>query len=519
MSYAKFLNPSTPQNQPARPDQTPNHAGGYAFDVTPWQQLERFLILGSVAGTYYVAAKDLTTENIGVIETCLKLDGPRAVQMAVDISQQGRAIKNDPAILVLAVATTSKDDSLKQQVRQSINAVCRTGTHILHFVAYADALRKWGRALRNTVKAWYENQDVNRLAYQMVKYQSRDKWAHADLIRLSHVGSDDPDRKALYDWALHGKREGVTYPKIVDAFEEAKTALPARIVSLIETSDLSREMIPTDKLNDPAVAKALALHSPITALIRNLGNFTKLGLLAPQEGVLEHILTQLRSKEALNRGRVHPIDILLALKTYASGHGVRGQSTWSPVPQVIDALNDAFYLACETVEPMRKRLLLAVDCSGSMHSEITLTPGFSAAQASTAMALVTARTEPLYSTVAFGTAVHEWSISPKQRLDDVLRSLPNGGGTDVAAPIRWAAEKKLNVDAILIYTDSETWAGNTHPYQAMNQYRKAINSNARLMILATAATKISVAAPDDPQSLTVVGFDASVPEVIRTFVG
>ena len=45
---------------------------------------------------------------------------------------------------------------------------------------------------------------------------------------------------------------------------------------------------------------------------------------------------------------------------------MRGKHTWTPVGQIVDALDAAFYTAFENVEPTGKRLLLALDVSGSM---------------------------------------------------------------------------------------------------------------------------------------------------------
>src|SRR5215475_14235689 len=111
MAYNKLLGKlnQTPQSQPARPDQVPNNAGGYAFAVDKWQQLNRFLIIGSEAGTYYVMARDLTVQNLEAVKACIAEDGVRVVKLAAEISVAGRAIKNDPAILVLAAAVTYGD--------------------------------------------------------------------------------------------------------------------------------------------------------------------------------------------------------------------------------------------------------------------------------------------------------------------------------------------------------------------------------------------------------------------------
>jgi hypothetical protein len=53
-------------------------------------------------------------------------------------------------------------------------------------------------------------------------------------------------------------------------------------------------------------------------------------------------VAQLGDGERLRKARVHPIAVLAALRTYASGRGVRGKHTWTPVAQVVDALDGAF---------------------------------------------------------------------------------------------------------------------------------------------------------------------------------
>lgn len=523
--YQDLLNTinSTPQSQKARPDQVANNAGGYGFAVDHWQQLDRFLILGTEAGTYYVRAEALTLQNLDAVKKCIAEDGERVVSKCAAVSQEGRAIKNDPAILVLAACIAYGNYNTKHVAKIALPLVCRTGTHILHFVAYAVKLRRWGRALRSAVAGWYERfEHVDSLAYQMAKYQQRDGWSHGDLIRLSHVGSGDTKLAALFDWALHGYKgeKSQDYPAIIRHAEQVKIAFPQEIANLIEANNLPREIIPTDKLNDPRVARALALKMPMTAMIRNLGNMSKQGLLVPGDPVLARVLSQLDSEDALRKARVHPISILIALKTYASGHGVRGSSTWAVTPQVLDALNRAFYTAFKTVEPTGKNILMAIDLSGSMSAEITDTPGMSATEAAAAMALVTARTEKMYTCWGFDTNHYDLPISPNERLDDVIRRIAStgGGGTNVSLPIARATAEKRNVDAIIIYTDSETWAGPVHPYQQMAEYRRTVNPKAKLIYVAATANNTKLNIPDDPLSITVIGFDTTVPEVIRTFL-
>jgi 60 kDa SS-A/Ro ribonucleoprotein len=113
----------------------------------------------------------------------------------------------------------------------------------------------------------------------------------------------------------------------------------------------------------------------------------------------------------------------------------------------------------------------------------------------------------------------ELSISPRQRLDDVVRavgSLP-AGGTDIALPMLWAQARREVYDAIIVYTDNESWAGSIHPHQALKRYRDWAGVNTRLIVAAMTATEYSVADPADPAQLDVVGFDQQVPNLIADF--
>ena len=58
------------------------------------------------------------------------------------------------------------------------------------------------------------------------------------------------------------------------------------------------------------------------------------------------MVTQFTDAERLRKARVHPVNVLVAARTYASGGSARGQSSvGAGRPQVIDALDAAFYAA------------------------------------------------------------------------------------------------------------------------------------------------------------------------------
>ena len=50
--------------------QVQNDAGGFAWAVDDWVRLDRFLILGSEGGTYYVRERELTIQNAEAVHRC-----------------------------------------------------------------------------------------------------------------------------------------------------------------------------------------------------------------------------------------------------------------------------------------------------------------------------------------------------------------------------------------------------------------------------------------------------------------
>jgi len=245
------------------------------------------------------------------------------------------------------------------------------------------------------------------------------------------------------------------------------------------------------------------------------------------------VVTRLGDSGAIRRARVHPLAVLAALKTYAQGRGMKGQGAWSPVPQVVDALDGAFYLAFENAPSSGKRVMLALDVSGSMGAPVHGVPYLSCREASAAMALVTAATEPehrlvaftngsyrsMHSAYGFNSGLTPLTISPRQRLDDVVRSIGGlpFGGTDCALPMVEALKQRWAVDVFVIYTDSETWAGDVHPVQALRAYRERTGIAAKLVVVAMASNGFSIADPGDAGMLDVAGFDAATPLVIGDF--
>lgn len=594
------------------PGQVRNNASGFSWQTDDMTRLYRFLILGSMGGTYYVGERDLLQQNVTTIMNLLKAGkGMMVVDACVDVSTKGRAPSNDPALLILAMCASCDlhgtvrrlvpaertymlhrahheslfqkyaeefvpnriehknghvetflrigdviyrtikipdgtfveeghpdDLALRQYALSMLPRVARTGTHLFHFIQFVRKFRGWGPMLRRAVQHWYLDMPEKHMARLVLKYQSRDGYSQRDILRLSHPKAETKTYNDIFHWVTKG------WPGVGDAphpdlalqtiwaFERAKRVTDEReMAALIREYRLSRESVPSHFLTSPIVYEALLHATPaegMESMIRNLGNMSRIGLLAPGNKHTRYVTRMLTDPESVRKSRLHPLKILSALTQYALGHGDSGgykgktQQTWQPVPEIVTALDKAFRLAFANVPSTGKKILLALDVSGSMSmSRCNGLKHLTLHQASGAMAVMLTGIESVenVTTIAVDTDIYPLVVTPDMPLPLMVSMLKNfgGGGTNLSLVIEHARRKQMHVDCFVVLTDGETWQGK-HPAVVLEDYRREINAEARVINIQMTATSVTNNAPDDRRALEVAGFDTSVPEIIHRFL-
>lgn len=538
----------TAQTEKAEKGQVKNAAGGFTFKVDKWARAKRFLILGSEAN-YYRGGQEMSKEAAKVLVKLAEEStesSKQLVDLIVEVSTAGRAPKQNPGIFALAVTASHGTDEAKRYALSKLPEVARTGTTLFLFAGYVEQFRGWGRSLKRAVAEWYTDKDVDSLAFQAVKYQSREGWSHKDLAKLSHPARpEDAAFNALMKWIIDGEK--VNVPRIVEGYLKAHED-GADVPAVIREYRLTWEMVPTAALNEVATWDALfAANLPLGALLRQLPRLTRIGFIKPLDDRTDALVKRLTDKAQVEKARIHPIAVLTAMKTYASGRSEKGSSTWTPDKHVLSALDKMFYLAFKNVVPAGKRTLIGLDVSGSMDGGWLTRQGggLTPREATAAVALVTVSTEPKTHVIGFtggarggygysrrnnvtsagsgemGSVVTNLDavVSPDRRLDDVikdLQALPMGS-TDCSLPMLYALEENIKVDTFIVMTDNETYAGSVHPHEALKRYREKTGINARLVVLATEATRNSIADPNDAGMLDIAAFDSAAPGLVADF--
>ncbi|MFI7416416.1 TROVE domain-containing protein [Nonomuraea sp. NPDC049684] len=540
---------ATPQTQPipGRPGQVTNAAGGHAFAKDVWRRLEDFLILGTTGGTYYVGESKLTADNAGVLFQAIAEDGPRVVRLLTDIStaRPPRAPKQRPALFALAACYAAGDADTRQAAKRALAKVARTTDHLAQFFGYYKNLGgkatgrgtapTTGRSLRTALGSWFLTGEADAVAFKACKAAQRrtpqgEAFALRDVLRIAHPVADTDQRRTLFGWIAGNVSDDEARDELpaVDRFLTAKAVTTAEdAVRVVTEAKVPWEFLPDSVLKEPSVWEALIETVGLTALIRNLARMTRLGTLQPMAEATSRAVLRLTDREAILHARIHPMDAWLAMRVYASGQAQPGPRadlhTWQPVPAVLDALEETYELSFGAVEPSGRRLLVAVDSSGSMSwgggVRVGGSPIGSPYEVGNAMAVMLSRIEKgNLHVIDVDTSVHASKVTPRTNLRQIASWQPSGGGTDLSLPFTWARDQRMEVDGIVVLTDNETWAGASHPTQALDAYRRTVNADVRVVVAAMTAAGYSIGDPKDDGVLNVAGLDASLPLIVNGFI-
>lgn len=532
--YANTLFGNTPQTESRfGKKQVKNYAGGYVYEADKWTVLDRFLIIGSESNTYYAKQQDLTKEQATNVLSLIAEDGHRVVDKIVEISDAGRAVKNNTAIFALALCSSFGDNETRKYAFSNLNKVARTVTHLFQFVDDVNKMRGWGRGLRNAIANWYTTKDFNTLAYQVMKYKNREGWSHKDVLTMSHAKAANDDQNFIFKTLVKGfsnddmnsldvnKMKYIIGMNFQSFITKSDGTLDIdKAIEYIKEYNFPREVLPTALLSNTNVWSAM-LNSgmPMTAMLRNLGNMSKIGLLTPFSESEKKVIDTMSDSAYVKKSRIHPLNVLMAMLVYKNGMGIKGTGTWDVNPRIITALEDMFYNSFSNIEPTGFRYLNALDISGSMHSPISAYPYIDSMTAMSAMSMSLVKSEANVLTGVFTTKFKLTDIDKNMKLTELVNKFKQYayqmGGTDIASSINYLIKNNIPVDVIFIGSDGETWAGDRHVDEALSDYRNKFGLNTRLIVANTEVNMWSLTESSDNLSYNIAGFDSNLPTLVR----
>jgi 60 kDa SS-A/Ro ribonucleoprotein len=514
---------------------TLNSCGKEIYKITDIEHVKRFLSLGTENGTYYIGEKDLVKQCISCIDRVLN-SAERYKLLNLVKEYKTKCKKQDTLIYLLASIVTYKvSDKAFLEFRKKgydlLEFICTNPTMLFMFIHYCKQLNiknnksnGWNNLHKRAITNWYNNKDNKKLIYMVTKYKNRCSYEHRDILRLSHIETTDPIKSMIYKYIIKGLKElESNLDPVFDFINEYEKLIHSEdkevVLSILnQNHNFAWEHIPTQFLNDKDILIKLLPNMPNIALLRNLNRLSR-------ANVLEHYNSKLLILEKLeNMKNIHPIQVLITLKTYSSGKGDKGSTIWTPDKEIITKLEILFNnMFNEITQQIDKRVCIALDVSGSMFGTNTVNGAdcLCAAEVACALAMILDKSMKHVEIMGFSTNFVKLNISHKNTLNDnlnMIRSI-NFGETDCSLPFKWALKEQKEFDAFIVITDNETNSNTNTPSKELNTYRENINiPDSKLIVLSTAANNFTIADPNDKNMLDISGFDSSIPDIICQFI-
>lgn len=276
------------------------------------------------------------------------------------------------------------------------------------------------------------------------------------------------------------------------------------VVRLIETHSLAPESIPSRWLDAAEVWEALLVRMPFADLLRNLARMTATGVLAPRRPATALVTLRLTDVERIRRSRIHPVAVLSAIEAYRLCGQPHSNLEWTPVQEILDALDDAFYLSFANVRRTGRRIYIAIDADPSMPLSWP---------AAMAMSVARSETDPVVA--AFKHGVWPVEIGAEDRLEIAMETLRRPSRqTFASSPVYDAMERSIPVDAFVIIA-----ADHNHRFsEGLQQYRDLTGIPAKLAVISRLAARNALPERNEPGRLDICGFDEFVPAVLADFV-
>ena len=258
-AQSELVRNAVPQWFRMDPDQVPNNAGGFVWEISDKEQVARYLVIGSEGGNYYQTPQQVSSKCASCVLRMTRT--PANFKWLCDtirqVSMEGRAAKQESTLLSLATAIVfAPTQEAKQQALAIVPDCVRILTHMYMLTGYIKLFSKaghpnlsaaaesmwggffgtpvggrpksvtgsgFGRGFRRVVQNYFYTRKGGEIANLVTKYQNREGWTVKDILTLVHIDpkkmQDDGGRLTI-DWVFKDKEE---FAEILKASADAAT--------------------------------------------------------------------------------------------------------------------------------------------------------------------------------------------------------------------------------------------------------------------------------------------------------
>lgn len=479
---------------------TVNREGAVAYAYGAEHKLAQLAATGTLSDNFYGTAEMQLSD---VLDAARGVD-PLFVAKAAFYARKSGKMKDMPALLVAYLTVADPDLAVR-----IFGRVIDNGRMLRNFVQIMRSGQvgrtSLGSRPKRLVQNWLETASIE----QLIRASTGQDPSLADIVKMVHPKPASAERQAFYAWLIGRPYDVDALPKQLADFEAWKRDIGRQL------PDVPFEWLTSFDLTAKRWA-LLAERMGWQALRMNLNTLARKGAF-DVKGTADNVAARLEDSHEIARARIMPYQLLMAMN--AAGDAV-------PL-KVQAALETALEKSLANVPVIAGNVVVAPDVSGSMQSPVTgyrkgATTAVRCVDVAALVGAAVLRQNRDAVLMPFETRVVNIDLDPFARLAVNAKKLADicGGGTNVSAPLKLLADRKANVDLVVIVSDNESWIDDTRcgASETMKQWERVKNRNPKAKLVCIDLQPYGTTqAKERRDILNVGGFSDAVFETIARF--
>ncbi|XP_065169451.1 LOW QUALITY PROTEIN: RNA-binding protein RO60 [Atheta coriaria] len=543
---------------------------------TPELALRRFLYLSTDSNCFITGDpqrhKRLVRHKLRELEELLKTDPAKVIRIVSAINGENQVPRREVIFFVLAAALTltsnefSISDVYRRELYTTVLYACRNDEEFFCFIKHMTTMKKtFPSGLNKVISRYYKNKEPMDLVRDACKRKGYHNWTHKDLIKLSHIKTDNTLLQIAITYILKGlpaaeaianeKKEGKDIIKYIKRIKRSRKRLLLKKQLNMSGQQVPFELIPPQFNHNVQCLETLLKYIGVKELLPLLLRFYKLKMLKIDSEAHNRVVKILSDSSKVKASGVHPYEVYLALRYFEKGGKAKDPkliahlemkekaekaekniteftpTNWARVdptnsPLVVDALKKCLQLSYANVVPCNRRFLITVEVSENMSKPCLTSKWLSGYEAAAIEVMTYVKTEKNVVVAVFnGDTITEVTIDKGNSIEQTIKCLQdaNHGELQMGASIEYARSKKKSFDVFInivhtplhkhFITENNLLI---NPLEAYVKYKSAMNMSSTKLVLHNLNNPVQTVFPES--SLDIRGFDEYVPRVIDAYV-
>lgn len=441
-----------------------NYEGAKAYTMTPAEELYTAVVTTGLSNTTY----EKGNERLNRIQSLITKNNPEFVAKLAVYARKEMYLRSIPLVLTTELARQTSGTDL---VSRTVDGVIQRADEITELLAYYQLanerteVKKLNRLSKQIQKGLVKS--FNKFdEYQFAKYNRKAEVTLKDALFLVHPKAKDENQQIIFNKIVSDSLQTpYTWEVELSVLGQTRFASEAERKSAFKNK--WEELIFSNKLG-------------YMATLRNLRNILEAGV---SPDAMSKVCHYLADEKAVRNSKQLPFRFLAAyreLKTIDSPY----------LSTVLETLEEAVLVSAKNIKGFGfgTSVVIAADVSGSMQQPVSPKSKILLYDIGLLMSMILQSQCKNVITGMFGDRWKRVSMPKNSILRNVnefyKREGEVGYSTNGYLVIEDLISRRVNVDKVMLFTDTQMWNsnGNTHSFEnAWNRY-KSINPNAKLYI-------------------------------------